>query len=82
MSQPLKRSAVHRGALNLQEAVIVGIGSLLVLVWVLASGNGLFSRSDYTEEMSNAGEIMTNTCGMLKNSGTYQSTVTVVTKLI
>jgi len=46
MSQPLKRSAVHRGALNLQEAVIVGIGSLLVLVWVLASGNGLFSRSD------------------------------------
>jgi len=32
--------------------------------------------------MSNAGEIMTNTCGMLKNSGTYQSTVTVVTKLI
>lgn len=72
MSQPLKRSAVHRGALNLQEAVIVGIGSLLVLVWVLASGNGLFSRSDYTEELSNAGEIMTNTRGMLKTSGTYQ----------
>ncbi|WP_324030828.1 prepilin (plasmid) [Pantoea sp. JZ2] len=71
MSQPLKRSAVHRGALNLQEAVIVGIGSLLVLVWVLASGNGLFSRSDYTEELSNAGEIMTNTRGMLKTSGTY-----------
>lgn len=72
MSQPLKRSAVHRGALNLQEAVIVGIVSLLVLVWVLASGNGLFSRSDITEEMSNAGELMSNTRGMLKTSGTYQ----------
>ncbi|WP_210512600.1 type 4 pilus major pilin [Pantoea ananatis] len=72
MSQPLKRSAVHRGALNLQEAVIVGIASLLVLVWVLSSGNSLFSRSDYTEEMSNAGEIMTNTRGMLKTSGMYQ----------
>lgn len=72
MSQPLKRSAVHRGALNLQEAVIVGIAVLIVLVYVLASGNGLFSRSDYTEEMSNAGEIMTNTRGMLKTSGTYQ----------
>lgn len=72
MSQRLKRTAVHRGALNLQEAVIVGIAALLVLVWVLASGNGLFSRSDYTEEMSNAGELMTNTRGMLKTSGTYQ----------
>lgn len=72
MSQPLKRYAVHRGALNLQEAVIVGIAALIVLVYVLASGNGLFSRSDYTEEMSNAGEIMTNTRGMLKTSGTYQ----------
>ena len=50
----------------------MGIAALLVLVYVLASGNGLFSRSDYTEEMSNAGELMTNTRGMLKTSGTYQ----------
>lgn len=72
MSQHLKVSTVHRGALNLQEAVIVGIATLLVLVYVLSSGNSLFSRSDYTEEMSNAGEIMINTRGMLKTSGTYQ----------
>lgn len=68
MSQNLKRYAVHRGALNLQEAVIVGIAVLLVLVGVLASGSGLFSRSDSTEEMSNAGEIMANTRGLLKTS--------------
>lgn len=72
MSQTLKCSGVHRGALTLPEAIIVSVLALMVLVYVFSTGNSLFGRSDYTEEMSNVNEIMTNTRGMLKTGGTYQ----------
>ena len=57
-------SAVHRGALNLPEAIIVTAVSLLVIVGIYAGGTGLFKSADYNEEMSNVSEIMTNTRSM------------------
>lgn len=64
-------SAVHRGALNLPEAIIVTAVSLLVIVGIYAGGTGLFKSADYNEEMSNVSEIMTNTRSMLKTGGVY-----------
>ena len=65
------RSAVHRGALTLPEAIIVSAVSLIVIVAVYAGGGGLFRSADYNEEMSNVSEIMTNTRSMLKTGGIY-----------
>nr|WP_160174242.1 type 4 pilus major pilin [Erwinia amylovora]CDM08093.1 PilS [Erwinia amylovora] len=72
MSQLSRRSAVHRGALTLPEAIIVSAVAMIIIVAVYASGGGLFRNADYSEEMSNSSEIMTNTRSMLKTGGTYQ----------
>lgn len=72
MSQLSRRSAVHRGALTLPEAIIVSAVAMIIIVTVYASGGGLFRSADYSEEMSNSSEIMTNTRSMLKTGGTYQ----------
>jgi len=45
--------------------------AMIIIVAVYASGGGLFRSADYSEEMSNASEIMTNTRGMLKTGGIY-----------
>lgn len=66
-----KRSAVHRGALTLPEAIIVSAVAMIIVVAVYASGGGLFNSADYSEEMSNASEIMTKTRSMLKTGGVY-----------
>jgi len=71
MSQHYKRSAVHRGALTLPEAIIVSAVAMIIIVTVYASGGGLFNSADYTEEMSNSSEIMTKTRSMLKTGGVY-----------
>jgi len=71
MSQLNTRSAIHRGALTLPEAIIVSAVAMIIIVTVYASGGGLFRSADYSEEMSNANEIMTNTRGMLKTGGIY-----------
>ncbi|WRH23551.1 prepilin (plasmid) [Pantoea sp. JZ29] len=68
----LKRPSVHRGALTLPEAIIVSAISMVILVAIYGSGNGLFNSTDYSEEMSNASAIMTNARGMLKTGGAYQ----------
>lgn len=65
-------STVHRGAFNLTEAAIVAVLVLLAIIYYISNGNSLFSRSDYTEEITNASDIMTNTRGMLKTAGSYQ----------
>ncbi|MFV9671388.1 type 4 pilus major pilin [Pantoea sp. KXB25] len=65
-------SAVHRGAFNLTEAAIVGVLVLLAIIYYISSGNSLFGRSDYTEEITNASDMMTNTRGLLKTAGSYQ----------
>lgn len=44
---------------------------MVIIVAVYASGGGLFKSADYSEEMSNSSEIMTNTRGMLKTGGVY-----------
>lgn len=71
MSKLSKRSAVHRGALTLPEAIIVSAVAMVIVVAVYASGGGLFKTADYTEEMSNVSEIMTNSRSMLKTGGIY-----------
>ncbi|MEN4664574.1 type 4 pilus major pilin [Pantoea agglomerans] len=71
MSNLLKRSTVHRGALTLPEAIIVSAVAMVIVVAVYASGTGLFKSADYSEEMNNVSEIMTNTRGMLKTGGIY-----------
>lgn len=65
-------SAVHRGAFNLTEAAIVGVLVLLAIIYYISNGNSLFTRTDYTEEITNASDIMTNTRGLLKTAGSYQ----------
>ncbi|MBY4841133.1 type 4 pilus major pilin [Pantoea sp. DY-5] len=65
-------SAVHRGAFNLTEAAIVGVLVLLAIIYYISSGNSQFSRADYTEEITNASDIMTNTRGQMKTAGSYQ----------
>lgn len=71
MSKLLKRSTVHRGALTLPEAIIVSAVAMVIVVTIYASGTGLFKSADYSEEMNNVSEIMTNTRGMLKTGGIY-----------
>lgn len=71
MSHVYKRSAVHRGALTLPEAIIVSAVAMIIIVAVYASGGGLFNSADYSEEMSNSSEIMTKTRSMLKTGGVY-----------
>jgi hypothetical protein len=71
MSYLSQKSAVHRGALTLPEAIIVSAVAMVIIVAVYASGGGLFKSADYSEEMSNSSEIMTNTRGMLKTGGVY-----------
>lgn len=71
LSFRFKRSAVHRGALTLPEAIIVSAVAMIVIVAVYASGGGLFKSADYNEEMSNVNDIMTNTRSMLKTGGVY-----------
>lgn len=71
MSFLSQKSAVHRGALTLPEAIIVSIVAMIIVVAVYQSGGGLFKSADYSEEMSNSSEIMNNTRGMLKTGGVY-----------
>lgn len=71
MSYLFRKSAVHRGALTLPEAIIVSAVAMVIIVAVYASGGGLFKSADYSEEMSNSSEIMTNTRSMLKTGGVY-----------
>lgn len=71
MSYLFQKSAVHKGALTLPEAIIVSMVAMVIIVAVFASGGGLFKSADLSEEMSNSSEIMTKTRGMLKTGGVY-----------
>lgn len=71
MSFLSRKTAVHRGALTLPEAIIVSTVAMIIIIAVYASGGGLFNSADYSEEMSNSSEILTKTRGMLKTGGAY-----------
>ncbi len=71
MFKQINRPAIHRGALTLPEAIIVSAVAMVIVVTIYASGGNLFKTADYSEEMSNVSEIMTNSRGMLKTGGIY-----------
>ncbi|MBU9819678.1 prepilin [Rahnella sp. BCC 1045] len=64
-------SRIHLGALTLQEAAIWFALALIVTVAGFAIGGGLFNRADYSQEFTNAAEMMTNARSMLKTAGAY-----------
>ncbi|MGP2416730.1 type 4 pilus major pilin [Pantoea ananatis] len=65
-------TAVHRGSWNLVEAGIVAVLVLGSIVYYISNGNSLFTRSDFTEEITNGSDMLTNARGLLKTAGVYQ----------